>query len=65
MNNKNNSNNDGSAPIGKENNVNANHININRRTRSDEARDIFAGVVLAHVPVEDYDFRGKSAYVCA
>lgn len=55
---------DGIAPTGKENNLNANHININRRTRSDEARDIFAGVVLAHVPVEDYDFRGKSAYVC-
>ena len=56
--------NDGSAPLGKENSANANHININRRTRLDEARDIFAGIILAHVPVEDYDFRGKSAYVC-
>jgi DNA-directed RNA polymerase III subunit RPC2 len=49
--------------VGKDNR-DANHINIHRRTRADEARDIFAGVVLAHVPVEDYDFRGKSAYVC-
>ena len=35
----------------------------NRRNRVDEARDILAGVVLAHVPVVAYDFRGKCAYV--
>ena len=29
----------------------------------DEARDILAGVVLAHVPVVAYDFRQKRAYV--
>ena len=34
-----------------------------RRSRVDEARDILAGVVLAHVPVVAYDFRQKCAYV--
>ena len=33
------------------------------RSRIDEARDIFAGVVLAHVPVVSYDFRQKCAYI--
>ena len=32
----------------------------NRRSRADEARDVLAGVVLAHVPVERYDFRCAS-----
>ena len=35
-----------------------------KRNRVDEARDILAGVVLAHVPVPSYDFRAKRAYVC-
>lgn len=34
-----------------------------RRSRVDEARDILAGVVLAHVPVVSYDFRQKTAYI--
>ena len=34
-----------------------------KRNRVDEARDILAGVVLAHVPVPSYDFRQKRAYV--
>ena len=34
-----------------------------KRNRVDEARDILAGVVLAHVPVVQYDFRQKCAYV--
>lgn len=34
-----------------------------KRNRVDEARDILAGVVLAHVPVTSYDFRQKCAYV--
>ena len=33
------------------------------RSRVDEARDILAGVVLAHVPVTSYDFRQKCAYI--
>jgi len=36
-----------------------------RRSRADEARDVLAGVVLAHVPVERYDFSAKTQYVCA
>ena len=32
-----------------------------KRNRVDEARDILAGVVLAHVPVTSYDFRQKCA----
>lgn len=35
-----------------------------RRSRGDEARDVLAGVVLAHVPVERYDFTAKTQYVC-
>ena len=35
----------------------------NKRNKVDEARDILAGVVLAHVPVPAYDFRQKCAYV--
>ena len=34
-----------------------------KRSRVDEARDILAQVVLAHVPVIGYDFRAKCAYV--
>lgn len=34
-----------------------------RRTRVDEARDILANVLLAHVPVVQYDFRDKSLYL--
>ena len=35
----------------------------NKRSKVDEARDILAGVVLAHVPVPAYDFRQKCVYV--
>lgn len=36
----------------------------NRRSRADEARDVLAGVVLAHVPVERYDFKCAPLTVC-
>ena len=39
------------------------YIGRTKRNRVDEARDILAGVVLAHVPVTAYDFRLKRAYV--
>jgi len=35
-----------------------------RRSKADEARDVLAGVVLAHIPVERYDFSAKTQYVC-
>eukprot|EP00897_Mesotaenium_endlicherianum_P004680 jgi/Mesen1/423/ME000100S10653 len=34
-----------------------------RRSKVDEARDILASVVLAHVPVHQYDFRHKCVYI--
>eukprot|EP01116_Phalansterium_solitarium_P004244 TRINITY_DN15189_c0_g1_i1.p1 TRINITY_DN15189_c0_g1~~TRINITY_DN15189_c0_g1_i1.p1 ORF type:complete len:1168 (-),score=468.17 TRINITY_DN15189_c0_g1_i1:231-3734(-) len=34
-----------------------------RRPKADEARDILANVVLNHVPVRRYNFRGKCVYV--
>eukprot|EP00271_Cylindrocystis_brebissonii_P011391 TRINITY_DN2883_c0_g1_i3.p1 TRINITY_DN2883_c0_g1~~TRINITY_DN2883_c0_g1_i3.p1 ORF type:complete len:1136 (+),score=226.28 TRINITY_DN2883_c0_g1_i3:22-3408(+) len=33
------------------------------RTKEDEARDILATVVLAHVPVKEFDFRPKCSYI--
>ena len=39
-------------------------VGRSRRSRADEARDVLAGVVLAHVPVERYDFSAKIHYVC-
>ena len=35
-----------------------------RRSKVDEARDILASVVLSHVPVTAYNFRGKCMYIC-
>lgn len=34
-----------------------------RRSRSDEARDVLVGLVLAHVPVVAFDFRPKCTYL--
>ncbi|CAM6092659.1 unnamed protein product [Calypogeia fissa] len=34
-----------------------------KRSKVDEARDILANVVLAHVPVHQYDFRNKCIYI--
>jgi DNA-directed RNA polymerase III subunit RPC2 len=33
------------------------------KSKSDEARDLLANVVLSHVPVEEYDFRAKVIYL--
>ena len=34
------------------------------RSRCEEARDVLASVVLAHIPVEGYDFSAKVHYIC-
>ena len=34
------------------------------KSKSDEARDAFAGVVLNHVPVTRWNFRPKALYIC-
>jgi len=34
-----------------------------QRSAEDEARDVLASVILSHVPVHNYDFRGKCIYV--
>ena len=34
-----------------------------RKPKEEEARDVLAGVVLAHVPVKQYNFRPKCVYL--
>lgn len=35
----------------------------NVRTPADDARDALATTILAHVPVEEYDFKFKAVYL--
>lgn len=37
--------------------------NYRKLSPEDEARDVFANVVLSHVPVENFDFRAKTIYI--
>eukprot|EP00956_Cyclotella_meneghiniana_P004820 scaffold5975_cov64-Cyclotella_meneghiniana.AAC.8 len=41
----------------------ANFINYRKLSPEDEARDVFANVVLSHVPVVNFDFRAKTIYI--
>lgn len=41
----------------------ATYARATRRSRSDEARDVLVGLVLAHVPVVAFDFRPKCTYL--
>ncbi|KYQ89728.1 RNA polymerase III [Tieghemostelium lacteum] len=38
-------------------------FSVNKKTKSEEAKDILAGVVLNHVPVKRYNFRLKIIYI--
>ncbi|CAG2212453.1 POLR3B [Mytilus edulis] len=48
--------------IGKNHKTEA-HVGVGKRTKMDDAREVLHDVVLAHVPVEEWNFKLKSAYM--